>query len=65
MSSQHGGHSFHYSTCETALAPIARGTNPNVGPTQEAVYRVGRLTASYIHFHFLSNPAAIAAVFTP
>jgi cobyrinic acid a,c-diamide synthase len=59
------GHSFHYSTCATALAPIARGTNPNAGPTQEAVYRVGRLTASYIHFYFPSNPTAIAEVLSP
>jgi len=26
------------------------------------VYRAGRLTASYVHFYFPSNPAAIAAV---
>jgi cobyrinic acid a,c-diamide synthase len=57
------GHSFHYSVCETPLVPIARGTNPNAGPTQEAVYREGRLTASYVHFYFPSNPSAIAAVF--
>jgi cobyrinic acid a,c-diamide synthase len=59
------GHSFHYSTCETALTPIARGTNPNAGPTEDAVYRVGRLTASYIHFYFPSNPTAIAEVLFP
>lgn len=57
------GHSFHYSTCETPLPAIARGTNPNAGPTQEAVYRSARLTASYVHFYFPSNPAAVAAVF--
>jgi len=57
------GHSFHYSVCETPLPPIARGTNPNSGPTQEAVYRQERLTASYVHFYFPSNPSAIAAVF--
>jgi cobyrinic acid a,c-diamide synthase len=59
------GHSFHYSTCATTLVPIARGTNPNAGPTQEVAYRMGRLTASYIHFYFPSNPSAIAAVFAP
>ena len=56
------GHSFHCSTCTTTLAPIARGTNPNAGPTEEAVYRAGRLTASYIHLYFPSNPTAIANV---
>jgi len=59
------GHSFHYSRSETALQPIATGTNPNGGPTAEAVYRVDKLTASYIHFYFPSNPAAIAAIFVP
>jgi len=59
------GHSFHYSSLATPLAPIARGTNPNGGHTAEAVYRVGRLTASYIHHYFASNPAAAAALFLP
>ncbi|MDP5239163.1 cobyrinate a,c-diamide synthase [Uliginosibacterium sp. 31-16] len=58
------GHSFHYSRSETPLTPIATGTNPNGGPTTEAVYRVGRTTASYIHFYFPSNPDAVAALFT-
>ncbi len=57
------GHSFHYSSLATPLQPIARGRNPNGGSTTEAVYRVGRLTASYIHHYFASNPAATAALF--
>lgn len=57
------GHSFHYSRADTPLRPIAHGSNPNGGPTAEAVYRVGRSTASYIHFYFPSNPAAVAALF--
>ncbi|MEC5384540.1 cobyrinate a,c-diamide synthase [Uliginosibacterium sp. H3] len=57
------GHSFHYSTLDTALQPIARATNPNDGPTREPVYRQGRLTASYIHLYFASNPSAVAALF--
>jgi cobyrinic acid a,c-diamide synthase len=59
------GHSFHCSTCSTTLVPIARGTNPNAGPTEEAVYRTRRLTASYIHLYFPSNPTATAKVFSP
>jgi cobyrinic acid a,c-diamide synthase len=59
------GHSFHYSSLATPLQPIARGRNPNGGSTTEAVYRVGRLTASYIHHYFASNPAATAALFAP
>lgn len=57
------GHSFHFSTLQTPLKPIARGTNPNGGRTLESVYRVGRLTASYIHHYFASNPVATAALF--
>lgn len=59
------GHSFHYSRCETQLAPIAYGSNPNHGQTTEAVYRIGRLTASYIHFYFPSNLQATAALLLP
>jgi cobyrinic acid a,c-diamide synthase len=59
------GHSFHCSTCATTLVPMARGTNPNAGPTAEAVYRTRRLTASYIHLYFPSNPTAIAKVLSP
>jgi cobyrinic acid a,c-diamide synthase len=59
------GHSFHYSALETALTPLARGRCPNGGNTAEAVYRVGRTTASYVHCYFPSNPAATAALLTP
>ncbi|WP_018604452.1 cobyrinate a,c-diamide synthase [Uliginosibacterium gangwonense] len=57
------GHSFHYSRSQTPLTPIAYGSNPNGGATAEPVYRSKRLTASYIHFYFPSNPAATAALF--
>jgi cobyrinic acid a,c-diamide synthase len=56
------GHTFHYSKSETPLAPLARATTP-AGREGEAVYRLGRLTASYVHFYFPSNPAAVAALF--
>lgn len=57
------GHSFHYSRAQTALEPTLRGRNPNGGTTAEAVYRVGSLTASYMHFYFASNPVASARLF--
>ncbi|HKQ30325.1 MAG TPA: cobyrinate a,c-diamide synthase [Burkholderiales bacterium] len=57
------GHSFHYSRLDTSLAPIARGACPNGGKTAEAVYRVGSLTASYVHSYFPSNPEAAARLF--
>jgi len=50
------------------LAPLthARRQRPLAGKTQgEAIYRSQRLTASYVHFYFPSNPAAAAALFLP
>ncbi|NLF54561.1 MAG: cobyrinate a,c-diamide synthase [Thauera phenolivorans] len=55
------GHTFHYSRTETALAPLLRARRLD-GGEGEAIYRVGRLTASYVHFWFPSNPAAVAAL---
>ncbi|MWL90313.1 MULTISPECIES: cobyrinate a,c-diamide synthase [unclassified Cupriavidus] len=56
------GHTFHYSTTESTLAPAISATSPRPGGKGEAVYRAGSLTASYVHFYFPSNPAAIAAL---
>jgi cobyrinic acid a,c-diamide synthase len=56
------GHSFHHSSCDTPLTPIAQATNPNGGSTAERVYRVGRSTASYLHLYFPSNPQAVASL---
>jgi len=57
------GHSFHYSTLDTPLAPVARASNPNGGRTAEALYRHGSLRASYVHHYFPSNPEALARFF--
>ncbi|OEC34982.1 cobyrinic acid a,c-diamide synthase [Pseudomonas cuatrocienegasensis] len=59
------GHSFHYSALTSDLQPLTRGECPNYKRTAEAVYRQGRLTASYIHFYFPSAPEAAAALFHP
>jgi cobyrinic acid a,c-diamide synthase len=59
------GHTYHHSLTTTELVPIARGLSPNGGRGAEAVYREGRMTASYVHFYFPSNPSAIAALFAP
>ncbi len=58
------GHSFHYSRLDSPLEPAWRGRTSQ-GGEGEAVYRERRLTASYIHFYFPSNPAAAAALFRP
>lgn len=56
------GHTFHYSRSETPLAPLALARTPD-GRAGEAVYRLGRLTASYLHLYFPSDPAAAARLF--
>lgn len=59
------GHTYHHSLTSTELEPIARGQSPNGGRGNEAVYCQGRLTASYVHFYFPSNPEAAAALLRP
>lgn len=56
------GHTFHYSTVNTALKPIAQAikTKKQDG---EAIYRHRLLTASYMHFYFPSHPEAMAKLF--
>ena len=62
------GHTFHYSTCVSALAVRHRTARPDQPPTPnagEAVYEVGSIRASYFHAWFASCPAAAAALFLP
>lgn len=59
------GHTYHHSLLDCDLQPLARGECPNYRRTAEAVYRVGRLTASYIHFYLPSNPQAAAELLLP
>ena len=59
------GHTYHHSSLESAMQPLACGECPNYKRTAEAVFRQGRLTASYIHFYMPSNPQATAALFKP
>jgi cobyrinic acid a,c-diamide synthase len=60
------GHTFHYSTCSTALQPTAR-TQAAPGKTLrgegEALYKAGSIRASYFHAWFASSPAAAARLF--
>lgn len=59
------GHTFHHSALESPLVPLTHGACPNGKRTAEAVFRRGRLTASYIHFYLPSDPRAAAALFLP
>ncbi|HYK25690.1 MAG TPA: cobyrinate a,c-diamide synthase [Steroidobacteraceae bacterium] len=58
------GHSFHHSRLATPLEPAARGRTQH-GAEGEAVFRLGRLTASYVHFYWPSNPRALAGLLAP
>lgn len=64
------GHSFHWATLETPLAPHAH-TEPvgaalgKVAAGGEAVYQQGALRASWFHPWFASSPALTARLFTP
>jgi cobyrinic acid a,c-diamide synthase len=58
------GHAFHYSQLECTLPALARASKPD-GRPGEALYRLGQLTASYMHFYFPSNPTAVARLFAP
>jgi len=56
------GHTFHYSKSETPLLPLVQAKTAD-GRDGEAIFRQQRLTASYVHFYFPSNPGAVAALF--
>ncbi|MDE2440013.1 MAG: cobyrinate a,c-diamide synthase [Betaproteobacteria bacterium] len=55
------GHTFHYSKSESPLSPLVHAQTAE-GREGEAIYRRNRLTASYVHFYFPSNPVAVAAL---
>jgi len=57
------GHSFHYSRYDCPLPPIATSEGARAGRRGEALYRVGALTATYMHFYFPSSPTAVASLF--
>ncbi|GAA5074074.1 cobyrinate a,c-diamide synthase [Lysobacter panacisoli] len=59
------GHTFHYANAHVEMPALASSHNPNGGPSREAVYRQRRLTASFVHFYFPSNPQAAMRLFLP
>lgn len=56
-------HTFHHSTVETSLVPIAHGERLHNTSAGEAIFRINNITASYLHCYFASNPAAAAHLF--
>jgi cobyrinic acid a,c-diamide synthase len=57
------GHAFHHSQCHSDWPVLAQAERLD-GQPGEAVWRRQRLTASYFHFYFPSNPEATAALFS-
>jgi cobyrinic acid a,c-diamide synthase len=59
------GHTFHHASMQSPLAAVAQTQAQRFNGRPEAVYRIGRLHASFMHLYFASNPAAVAALFHP
>lgn len=59
------GHTFHHSHAEIAETPLTHSSAARHHGTPEAIYRRERLTASYLHFYFPSNPEAALRLFLP
>jgi cobyrinic acid a,c-diamide synthase len=59
------GHTFHHGRISTAVEPLAWTEPQRVQGKPEAVYRLGRLQASFLHLYFPSDPLAVAALFAP
>ncbi|MDR0354513.1 MAG: cobyrinate a,c-diamide synthase [Deltaproteobacteria bacterium] len=59
------GHSFHHSQLSMDSVPLIKAVrHDGRAERQENVFRLGRLTASYLHFYLPSNPAAAASLFS-
>lgn len=59
------GHTFHHSQLNTSLNPIEHARKQHTQADGEAIYRIKRLTASYMHFYFPSNPLVLTKLFSP
>ena len=59
------GHTFHHARIEVDLQPALHTRAQKHHGQPEAVFRKGRLFASFMHLYFASNPSAIAALFRP
>jgi len=59
------GHTYHHARMASGLSPLTQTRSQRHNGTPEAVYRIGRLHASFLHLYFPSNPAAVAALFAP
>ncbi|PUA18017.1 cobyrinate a,c-diamide synthase [Glaciimonas sp. PCH181] len=58
-------HTFHHSMIDTPMVPQAIGERLHNTSAGEKIFQVGRITATYLHCYFPSNPTAAAALFLP
>ena len=58
------GHTFHHSLLHTE-EPVWMRARTLHGGAGEALFRRGRLTATYLHLYWPSSPAAAASLFLP
>ena len=59
------GHTFHHASMRSEAQPFTHTVAQRHHGQPEAVWREGRLLASFLHLYFPSNPAATAALFRP
>ncbi|BBP05229.1 hydrogenobyrinate a,c-diamide synthase [Sulfuriferula plumbiphila] len=58
-------HAFHHSVIDTPLVPVASGERLYNTSQGERIFRLARLTATYLHCYFPSNPSVAARLFLP
>lgn len=56
-------HTFHHSSMITELSPVTHGIRQRGGSLGEPVFKMNKLTASYLHLYFASNPEATTELF--
>ncbi len=59
------GHTFHHGRMDSPATPSAHTRAQRHHGKPESVLRDGRLLATFMHFYFPSNPAAVAALLRP
>jgi cobyrinic acid a,c-diamide synthase len=59
------GHTFHHARMSSPATPAGQTRAQRHHGQPEAIWRQGRLHASFLHLYFPSNPAAAAALFRP
>lgn len=59
------GHTFHYAQAQIEHPAWVHARYPNRDRRGEAIYRVDRFTASFMHMYFPSHPQAAVRLFLP